>query len=46
MTLKIREVSDFSDLQFLEKMQKLICKMPKCFANCILRMANSNPATP
>ena len=23
-------------------MQKLICKQPKCFANCELQMANSN----
>ena len=36
MTLKIHEVSDFSKSQFLEKMQKR-------FANCKLRMANSNP---
>ena len=42
MTLKIHEVSDFSDLQFLEKMQKLIRKLPKRFANCELRTANSN----
>ena len=33
-----------SDLQFLEKMQKLICKLPKHFAICELRTANSNPA--
>ena len=24
-------------------MQKLICKLPEHFANCDLRMANSNP---
>ena len=30
-------------MQFLEKMQKLSRKLPKCFANCELRMANSNP---
>ena len=41
--LKIHEVSDFSNSQFLEKMQKFICKLPKCFANCELRSANSNP---
>ena len=41
--LKIYEVSDFSDLQSLEKMQKLIRRPPKCFANCELRTANSNP---
>ena len=28
ITLKIHEVSDFSYSQFLEKMQKLICKLP------------------
>ena len=39
----MHELSDFSDSQFLEKMQKLICKLPKCFANCELRTANSNP---
>ena len=33
MTLKIHEVSDFSDSQFLEKIQKLIHKLAKCFAN-------------
>ena len=44
MTLKIHKVSDFKDLQFSEKMQKFICKLPKRFANCELRMANSNPA--
>ena len=32
--LKIHKVSDFSDSQFLEKMQKLIRKLPKRFANC------------
>ena len=36
------EVSDFSDLQSLEKMPKLICKLPKCFANSELWTANSN----
>ena len=35
-TLKIHEVSDFSDSQFLEKVQKLICKLPKYFTNCEL----------
>ena len=29
---------------FRKKMQKLIHKMPKCFANCELRTANSNSA--
>ena len=24
-------------------MRKLICKLPKCFANCELQTANSNP---
>ena len=43
MTLKIHEVSNFSDSQFLEKMQKHICKLQKCFANCKLWTANSNP---
>ena len=28
---------------FRKEMQKLICKLPKCFANCELRTANSNP---
>ena len=37
------EVSDFSNLQSLEKMQKLIRRPPKCFANCKLRTANLNP---
>ena len=37
------QVSDFSDSQFLEKMQKFIRKLPKRFANCELQMANSNP---
>ena len=32
--LKIHKVSNFSDSQFLEKMQKLIRKLPKRFANC------------
>ena len=49
MTLKIHEVSDFSDsqflAQFLEKMQKLIRKLSKCFANFELRTANANPET-
>ena len=35
--------SDFSDSQFLEKMQKQIRKLPKPFANCELWTANSNP---
>ena len=43
ITLKIHEVSDFSNSQFLEKMQKLIHKLPKHFANCKLRTANLNP---
>ena len=34
----------FSDLQFLEKMQKLIPKLPKCFTNCELQTANLSPA--
>ena len=42
-TLKIHEVSDFSDSQFLEKMQKLIRKLPKRFEKCKLQTANSNP---
>ena len=42
--LKNYEVSDFSGSQFLEKMQKLIRRLPKRFANCELQMANSNPA--
>ena len=29
---------------FQEKIQKFICKLPKRFANCELRIANSNPA--
>ena len=33
MTLKIHEVSDFGDSQFLEKIEKLIRKLPKRFAN-------------
>ena len=41
--LKIYEVSDFRNLQFLEKMQKLIRRLPKRFPNCKLPMANSNP---
>ena len=32
--LKIHKVSNFSDSQFSEKMQKLIRKLPKRFANC------------
>ena len=40
----MHEVSDFSNSQFLEKMRKFIHKLPKCFANCKLRTANSNPA--
>ena len=41
---KIYEVSDFSDLQFLEKIQKLIHRLPKCFANCeqLIRTLTSN----
>ena len=42
-TLKIHEVPDFSDSQFLEKMQKLICKLPKCFGNCKMQTTNLNP---
>ena len=34
--------SDFSDSQILEKMQKLIRKLPRRFANCEWRTANSN----
>ena len=45
ITLKIYEVSDLRDSQILEKMQKLIRKLPKCFAKCELQMANSNPET-
>ena len=37
-------LSDFSDSQYLEKMQKLIHKLPKYFTNCELQMANLNPA--
>ena len=29
--------------QFLDKMQQLIQKLPKRYANCELRTANSNP---
>ena len=43
MTLKIHEVFDFSDSQFSEKMQKLVRKLPKRFANCKLGTHNSNP---
>ena len=43
MTLKIHELSNFSDLQFLEKMQKRIRELPKRLANCELRTADSNP---
>ena len=43
---RIHQVSNFSDSQFLEKMQKLICKLPKHFANCKLWTANSNPDQP
>ena len=35
--------SDFSNSQFLEKMQKLNHKLPKRFANCKLQTANLNP---
>ena len=41
--LKIYEVSDFNNSQFLEKKQKLIRRLPKRFANCELRTDNSNP---
>ena len=41
MRLKIHAVTDFSDSQFLERMQKL--KPPKRFANWELQTANSNP---
>ena len=41
---EIHEVSDLRDTQIVEKMQKLIWKLPKRFANCELRMANLNPA--
>ena len=40
---KIHKVSNFSDSQFLEKVQKLIRKLPKRFVLCELRTANSNP---
>ena len=42
-------MNNFSDLPFLEKMQELIRKLPKCFTNCELRTANLSPvhvATP
>ena len=42
-------MNNFSNLQFLEKMEELIRKLPKRFTNCELRTANSNPvhvATP
>ena len=39
------EVSDFSNLQSLEKIQKLIRELSKRFANCELRMAISNPVS-
>ena len=42
ITLKICQVSDSSNSQFLEKMQKLIHKLLKSFANCELQTANSN----
>ena len=42
--LKIYEVSDFSNPQFLDKMQKVICRLPKHFTNCELWMAILNPA--
>ena len=42
-SIKIHEVSDFSNSQFVEKMQKQIHKLPKRFTNCELRMVNSNP---
>ena len=44
MTL-IHEVFNFSGSQFLEKIQKQIRKLPKRFADCELRTANSNPAS-
>ena len=37
------KVSDYSDSQFLQKIQKLICKLPKHILNCKLGTANSNP---
>ena len=43
LKMKIHEASDFTDSQILEKMQKLIRKRPKCFANCELWVANLNP---
>ena len=43
--LKIQKVSDLRDSQILEKMQKLIRKLPKRFANCELRTAYSNIGT-
>ena len=43
ITQKIHKESNFSNSQFLEKMQKLICNVPKSFANCELQMANLNP---
>ena len=42
-TLIIYEVSYFTNSQFLEKMQKLIRRLPKHLANCKLQTANSNP---
>ena len=33
----------FYQFAILEKMQKLICKLPKCFANSELWTANLNP---
>ena len=36
MTLKIHELSNFCNLQYLEKMQKRIRNLTKRFANCEL----------
>ena len=42
---KIHEVSNFSSSQFLQKMQKHFCKLPKHFTNCKLWRVNLNPGT-
>ena len=35
----------FKQFLIFRKMQKLIGKLPKCFTNCKLEMANSNPGS-
>ena len=41
--MNIHKASNFSDSQFLQKMQKFHLKLSKCFAHCKLQTANSNP---